>query len=343
MILLTSTSDLLQVITASAIGTDVHASYMEYNGSSVTPLRTNTAISTATTTTVVDHPGSSIQRNIKTLTIRNTDASSSQVITVQHTDGTTVATLIKATLQAKETLVYTDKQGFVIFDNGGNVKIGPSDSKIISTTLLTNTSSSTFTTSTRTNFIFIRMVGGGGQGGGATGGSSTASVGGGGGAGGYAEKLFGVAPNTGYTYQCGAAGSSASGNVNGSGGSNTTMTVGGTTVTAFGGNGGFGAMSAGSGVGVNAGGTSSSQSTGGDLDGAGSPGGPGLRLSGTVAISGEGGSGPFGAGGNCLSTDVAGNVGTGYGAGGGGACSLTNNARNGGAGTAGCIFVEEYT
>ena len=53
MINLASTSDLLRVITDSTASLDVQASWVDLNGPTVTPGRTNTAtIVTATTTTV---------------------------------------------------------------------------------------------------------------------------------------------------------------------------------------------------------------------------------------------------------------------------------------------------
>lgn len=113
MILLTTTSDKLQVVTGQARTVDVHASYMDYNGTTVTPDRKNTAITLATTTDIVAAPGASVQRNIKTLHIRNKDVSSADV-TVQHTDGTTVVELHKVTLQAGEMLQYIDGVGFLL-------------------------------------------------------------------------------------------------------------------------------------------------------------------------------------------------------------------------------------
>ncbi len=342
MLLLVSTSDLIQVVTGSALNCDVHASYMDFNGSTVTPGRLNTQISTATTTTVVGSPGSGVQRNVKTLTIRNVDTANAQTITVQHFDGSITLTLVKVALQPKETLLYVDKFGFIILDNGGNLRIGPTDSKLLGVTLLT-AASGTFTTQAATNFIMIRVQAGGGQGGGGLGGSSTASAGGGGGAGGYLEKTFAVAGNTGYAYTCGPGGSANTGNTTGANGTSSQFTVGSTTVTAVAGNGGALGGAAGSSILFAAGGNPSSQSSNGDVNGAGSPGGAGIRLSGTIAMSGQGGSSLFGSGGNGVSTDVAGNPATGFGAGGGGACSLSAVARNGGAGANGCIVVEEYT
>src|ERR1700690_4154779 len=100
MILLTSTSDIIQVITGRALNLDVHASYVDVSGVTVTRSRLNTAISTATTTTVVASPASSSERNLKTLIVSNRDTASSNVVTVQHTDGSIVIRLIKLTLLA---------------------------------------------------------------------------------------------------------------------------------------------------------------------------------------------------------------------------------------------------
>src|SRR6266850_2690370 len=112
MLLLTSTSDLIQVITASSGTINVHASWMDNLSGTITPGRTNTAtISTATTTTVVGSPASSTQRNIKHISIFNNHASTSNLITVQHTDGTNVEPIWKGTLLAGE---------FVVIDNEGN-------------------------------------------------------------------------------------------------------------------------------------------------------------------------------------------------------------------------------
>lgn len=114
MLLLTSTNDKLQVVTGQARTIDVHASYVDQLGTSTTPGRKNTAITTAATTDVVDPPGGSTQRNIKGLWIRNKDGSSCD-ITIQHTDGTTTVELKKITaLAAGAEIQYIDGLGFVV-------------------------------------------------------------------------------------------------------------------------------------------------------------------------------------------------------------------------------------
>lgn len=122
MLLLASTSDLLRVITSAAVATDVHASWVDVNGSTVTPGRTNTPISTATTTSVVGSPASSTYRTVKTLCVRNRHASTSQDVTIVHTDGTNAMELVKATLAAGDALHYDEHNGFTVRDNYGRVK-----------------------------------------------------------------------------------------------------------------------------------------------------------------------------------------------------------------------------
>lgn len=109
MLLLTSTSDLIQVITGSAgASVDVHASWVDNASGTITPGRTNTVgIATATTTTVVSSPGASTQRNIKLLDITNAHATVSTQVTVIHTDGTNVADLMGVTLLPGENLLFS--------------------------------------------------------------------------------------------------------------------------------------------------------------------------------------------------------------------------------------------
>lgn len=124
MLLLTGTSDLIQVITGSALALDVHASWTDLNSGVVSPGRTNTPISTAATTTVVGSPGASTQRNVQQLSLRNKDAGAAQTVTVQHFDGTNTIELVKVILAAGERLQYEDANGWSVFDAQGNRKQG---------------------------------------------------------------------------------------------------------------------------------------------------------------------------------------------------------------------------
>lgn len=122
MLLLASTSDLLRVITSAAITVDVHASWVDVNGSTVTPGRANTLISTATTTTVVASPASSTYRSVKTLTVRNRHATTAVDVTIIHSDGSNVPELIKVTLSAGDAIHYDEHAGFIVRDAFGRIK-----------------------------------------------------------------------------------------------------------------------------------------------------------------------------------------------------------------------------
>lgn len=125
MIVLASTSDLVRVITGSAVTTDVHATWVDVDITTgdVTPGRTNTLLTTATTTTVVAAGASAdIRRALKTLTIRNRHASSSNDVTAIHSDGTNIPELIKVTLSAGDALHYDGPRGWTVRDLLGRIK-----------------------------------------------------------------------------------------------------------------------------------------------------------------------------------------------------------------------------
>ena len=76
MLLLTSTVDEVRLVTASAGLIEVHASFVDNQSGVVTPVRENTTISTAATTVIVPSPITAVQRNVRTIYIKNEDASS---------------------------------------------------------------------------------------------------------------------------------------------------------------------------------------------------------------------------------------------------------------------------
>lgn len=105
MLLLTSTSDIIRIVTGAAADVDVHASWVDNNAGTITPGRTNTApIVTATTTTVVAAPAASTQRNVKGVMIHNTSSTVSTTVLVQHFDGTNSVDLVNCTLLPDEHL-----------------------------------------------------------------------------------------------------------------------------------------------------------------------------------------------------------------------------------------------
>lgn len=120
MLLLTSTSDLVSIITGAAANSiDVHASYVDLSGASVTADRKNTKITTATTTTIVPAPAASTQRNIKGLYITNNSAGTNCDIAVIHTDGTNVVELMQFTLLPGENMTFNEEGGWRHRDKSG--------------------------------------------------------------------------------------------------------------------------------------------------------------------------------------------------------------------------------
>lgn len=87
-----------------------NASWMDNSAGTITVGRTNTAaITSATTTTIVGSPGSSVQRSAESITIRNNHATSSSIIKVQHYDGTNTSDLTpNITLLAGEEIMINE-------------------------------------------------------------------------------------------------------------------------------------------------------------------------------------------------------------------------------------------
>ena len=118
MLLLTSATDVIQIVTGSAITIDVHASWVDNASGTITPGRTNTEITTAATTTVVASPAASTQRNIQTMLVTNLSASAGQV-TIRHFDGTTTISLFSLSLLAGYTVQFAAGSGFTVFTSAG--------------------------------------------------------------------------------------------------------------------------------------------------------------------------------------------------------------------------------
>lgn len=121
MILLASTSDLLRVVSSSTSALDVQASGMDMNPTNAarpTGFRQNTAIVSATTTTVCASPASSVLRTVKTLSVRNKGVAT-QVVTILHTDGATVVEVTEATLAPDTSLQYHESAGWWVTDTQG--------------------------------------------------------------------------------------------------------------------------------------------------------------------------------------------------------------------------------
>ena len=125
MILLTSSSDLLEVVTGASVSDIyVQASFVDLSSVNVlTPGRQNTIITTATTTTVVPSPAAGTNRALKNLCIFNSSASPCQV-SILHTDGTNSVEIFNYTTQTGESIYWSEGRGFYVQDANGNLKTG---------------------------------------------------------------------------------------------------------------------------------------------------------------------------------------------------------------------------
>lgn len=127
MIILAST-DALRVVTTAAVQTWVHVSAVDLTvaTAAVSPLRQNSSISTATTTAVLSAPASGTVRTVKTCTIRNAHATTSQTVTVVHYDGTLASELLTSVLPAGYAIHYDESRGWSVRDTRGR-EVGNND------------------------------------------------------------------------------------------------------------------------------------------------------------------------------------------------------------------------
>lgn len=120
MLLLTSTSDVVRLTTSVAATTiEVHTSYVDVSGTTITPGRTNTRITTATTTTIVASPAASTQRNVKAIYVTNNSTGTNCTVGVEHTDGTNVIELMQFVLLPGENMGYREDGSWVHRDAQG--------------------------------------------------------------------------------------------------------------------------------------------------------------------------------------------------------------------------------
>ena len=157
MILLTGTSDLIQLVTAGTQTVNIHASWMDTSVGTQTPGRTNTIVNSATTTTLVGSPASFTERNVKTLIVTNTDVTAA-TITLQHFDGTTTVRIAPQIALPPGYTFMLEEDGWILVDtNGGRYEV-PLSGRLLKTSVLTG--GVTFTAGASTNSILHPHGGG---------------------------------------------------------------------------------------------------------------------------------------------------------------------------------------
>lgn len=111
MLILSSTSDIIRITTSASGDIEAHISWVDLTTATgaVSPGRQNTAITTATTTTIAAAPSSGVVRNIKHINITNKSSSGSNTIAVEHTDGTEPVELMKFILLPGENMIFNEE------------------------------------------------------------------------------------------------------------------------------------------------------------------------------------------------------------------------------------------
>lgn len=208
-----------------------------------------------------------------------------------------------------------------------------------------NTGTVTFVPDATAQFLFVECIGAGGSGGGVATAATNAGAAGGGGSGAY-SCIFITGPlKASYTVSVGSGGAAPAAGANpGNSGADTTFDSP-SVCTAKGGSGG-GADTVAAGPRVGGAGAAGGLASGGLGDSVfdGNAGSYGMALAAAQAVSGRGGSGPFGGG--PLSAIAQGNgpAGVKFGSGGSGGCILSGGASvAGGAGANGLIRIWQYT
>jgi len=124
MLILSTTTDSLEVILAGAITTnqlDCVASYRETTTTTFAPLTADASTNNTTAVTLVSAPSASTQRVIDEVSIFNGDTSS-ETVTVRLNRNGTFRTLFLATLAPNEKIQYSDKNGWQVYSTSGALK-----------------------------------------------------------------------------------------------------------------------------------------------------------------------------------------------------------------------------
>lgn len=121
-ITLDATNKTLELTTSQAINTDFSVSWVDMTSSTFTPGSSQGTISAAGTTVLVAAPSASTQRGVKTVSVFNRHASTTQVATVKVVAGGVEYTLFRASLAPNESLQFTDGGDWGVFDDSGRRK-----------------------------------------------------------------------------------------------------------------------------------------------------------------------------------------------------------------------------
>jgi len=124
MIILTNTTDKIQVKLGGSITTNqlrCFSSYRDTTTTTITPLRNVLNTNNTTAVDLVGSPASSTQRIVDYISVYNSDTVN-QVVTIYFDDNGTDFELFVATLSPGEKIEFQEGQGFKVLTNAGSIK-----------------------------------------------------------------------------------------------------------------------------------------------------------------------------------------------------------------------------
>ena len=157
MLILSTTTDKIQVVLAGNVTTNQLKCYAAYNDTttaSITPGRNVSLTNNTTAVDLVTSPAASTQRVVSYLSVYNTDTANATV-TVNLVSSSTNYALYKATLLPGEKLEYQQGDGFKTIDTNGSIKIIPNQTGPPSSLVLTSTLISADVTNTTVSYADI--------------------------------------------------------------------------------------------------------------------------------------------------------------------------------------------
>lgn len=120
MLILSNTTHILELETSSAASTDFYVAYADHSASAFTPGNQFGNVAAAQTTTILAAPGSSVQRQVKNVSIVNRGSVVQTVKVKLDVSGTEYAlTPWSVTLQPGWALLYSPDVGWRVFDAAG--------------------------------------------------------------------------------------------------------------------------------------------------------------------------------------------------------------------------------
>lgn len=121
-LMLAATNETLEVVTSSTSPVDVSVWYVDYTSSASTPDSQETAITTATTTTIVSAPAASTQREVRHMNFTN-KGTANNTLTINKDVGGTNYQLFSTSLPPGGVLQYTEEGEWRVYDSAGRQRL----------------------------------------------------------------------------------------------------------------------------------------------------------------------------------------------------------------------------